>query len=463
MRSIAYVKGSSSKDHQLQRGRCNQLVQQCQSQRKDNVMRLEGEGFAGSMLAFYGRASSSQATAATASRPASEGGVPPGTADDVTVQQHHVHEGSSSNAVPASAASSSSSAEHHSTATQADPASTTRGFTCCGYRPPNAPHPLCKNLALEKLHGAGVASLDLINDTVKSKDCTTVAAEVGGSCTECAALQYNQPFNSIVLRGSQDPHLSSRNSDLSMQQMTDKANNLQREKVDLKQRIVRSLRTVMKMESKLSAHDRLVHAIARQNIPRARFLLLAQLKQGASIHRICDIIDKAAKGMTHAYGYTGDEHDLGRLMQLLGGSSLLHVANRLGLAPSSTTISRSGSRPMMLLNAHESPDEKCVEHNLRNIVGNNFFESVASDSSIIILKTDEVATDMRVRWDPYTDCVAGLVGSLSQDKKVEYYDRSFATYQHALRLQKLFQEGKLVLANEASVFALGASCKTNYA
>lgn len=324
-----------------------------------------------------------------------------------------------------------------------------------------------QNLALGQLRDLGIASLDLINDTIKSKDCLTVAARSGGSCNVCANLQYNQSLKKIVDRGIEPQQLSARHSDLSLQQMTEKVKTVQADKVYFKQRFCRSLKKIMKLESRISTHDRLLREIASNNIPRLRALLVQRFKRGASIEAICRDVHKAAQGLIHVKGYTGDEHDLGWLFKHIGGGALLHAANRAGLVPSSRTLLKSSTRRTMLLNAHESPLQKCVDHNMRNIIGKDFFENVGERRSIITLKTDEVAVDQRVRWDPGTDTVVGLVGAQVPDgdtgkTKVEFHDRSFATYSQALILQKKFDRGQLQLANEASVFALGASDATNY-
>lgn len=327
-------------------------------------------------------------------------------------------------------------------------------FPCQGFIP-QLPPPFYEGMVCAGLEKIGII---FCGSCLKSKHCSTVCNTQGGSCKTCADLAFNTSLKKIIERGSL-PHdtIGLRNCDMSLAQCRAKLKEVQHEKVAVKKKLLNAHKRLQTRDQGISDHKRLLAALCENNIPRVHKLMARLIREGASVPSITQHVVDAAKGLIKIKSYDSDEDDFAWFIKRIGGQGLLAAANAMGLCGSERHLRRLGQQPRMQV-CPDEPTEDCIRFNTRNLCGRGFVENIQKGGpTLVVLRMDEVKTIQGVAWDVHTDTAVGLVSA-----EGDRLSRSFKTYAEAEGLQKAYKDGRLKIATDGWVFAVGVHSKLHY-
>ncbi|GJE88457.1 hypothetical protein PsYK624_045400 [Phanerochaete sordida] len=117
---------------------------------------------------------------------------------------------------------------------------------------------------------------------------------------------------------------------------------------------------------KVKLHERLVAALATQDVPRLQRLLQVAMDQGRSIEDILKRIEDAVTAVYHVKSFSATEIDLARVMWHLAGDKGAYILHKALGFPSVTTIREQSqsTRPTI----HPSPSTPTLEYITRNLL-----------------------------------------------------------------------------------------------
>ncbi|KAK7016105.1 hypothetical protein R3P38DRAFT_3569764 [Favolaschia claudopus] len=180
-----------------------------------------------------------------------------------------------------------------------------------------------------------------------------------------------------------------------------------KENNELKLQSLNMSRQLATFARKMGDYERLMIAIAENDVPRINALLSTAIRNGASVNTIIAQITEAVRGLRSTKGFTQLEHDLSLLIYRIGGQSLLYSLNHaLGL-PSLRTIGNS---------AHFVKISPCfgpvtidvIRTNIRKVILEPRAQVGATQKKAVTIMMDEVALEEHLDYFPLQNKVGGL-------------------------------------------------------
>ena len=92
------------------------------------------------------------------------------------------------------------------------------------------------------------------------------------------------------------------------------------------------------LNNKNNDFKRMVSLISKNEISRLDVLFSTCIKQGKSIHAICETLGRAIDGTYNHKKYNEKSKDLGLLVLRIGGPRLVYAFNKLNIIPSADVI-----------------------------------------------------------------------------------------------------------------------------
>ncbi|KAJ7727820.1 hypothetical protein DFH07DRAFT_970034 [Mycena maculata] len=194
--------------------------------------------------------------------------------------------------------------------------------------------------------------------------------------------------------------------------------------------------------------ERLIIAIATNDVKRVNVLLCTAIKNGTSINTITAQIIEAAQGIRSTKGFTKFEHDLSLLIYHIGGHSLIYSLNHaLGL-PSLRTINNAANFVKItltfgLISAAE------IRANIQNVILEPRALAGKNGKHGIVIMMDECAVEERCDYFPSVDKIGGLCQKHSGGIPL-----TLQTYKSAMTIVDALREGKVHFSKEMLVVAV---------
>ncbi|KAJ7800856.1 hypothetical protein B0H14DRAFT_2529225 [Mycena olivaceomarginata] len=194
-------------------------------------------------------------------------------------------------------------------------------------------------------------------------------------------------------------------------------------------------------------YERLIVAIATNDVPRVNTLINTALRNGASVNTITSQIIEAVQGLRSTKGFTDFERDLSLLIYRIGGNSLLYSMNHaLGL-PSLRTITNSANFVKITPTLGPiSADE--LRANIQKVILEPRAVANKTNKPGVVIMMDEVAIEEHADYFPAQNKVGGLCQKHSGSIPL-----TLNTYKSALNIVDALRDGKVHFAKEMLVVA----------
>ncbi|KAF8160309.1 hypothetical protein BJ912DRAFT_1151048 [Pholiota molesta] len=295
------------------------------------------------------------------------------------------------------------------------------------------------------IHLHSTACTSISRSTAKGKERNALP------CIQCAQLKTNLSLQGIEDRIETGSHENSPYAYLTPAEMHVL---LRRKTAQIKQLKLNALNKASVLSvriRRLDAWKRMAEAIAREDIPRIRSLMAAQLRAGSSIFTILEKIDLAVQHKFIARGYSLSDHERGYLILKLGGRSAAVIAHRaLGIPSIDAIKRRMAASPLRSSAGYPTKEE--LTANLTHCYPDSKSPSSFDRSAPIIgmsMQLDEIKIQERLRWDPRTNQILGVCREHGCTTPLE-----FKSMLQADALLKALQDGNVHLASEATVAGL---------
>ncbi|KAK7015827.1 hypothetical protein R3P38DRAFT_2543278 [Favolaschia claudopus] len=278
-----------------------------------------------------------------------------------------------------------------------------------------------------------------------SKTCTRLLTPFAFHCHEC-----DKVLGRLNRLGSMAEHAEKGTNYrfLSHNQLKDLLVERTKENNDLKLESLNMSRQLATFARKMGDYERLVMAIAENDVPRINALLNTALRNGASVNTIIAQITEAVQGLRSTKGFTQFEHDLSLLIYRIGGNSLLYSLNHaLGL-PSLRTIGNSAHfvkiaptfGPVSIDEIRVNIQKVILEP--RALVGN-------TQKKAVVIMMDEVALEEHLDYFPMQNKVGGLCQKHSGTIPLE-----LKAYTSVLTIVDKLRDGTVHFGKEMAVVAV---------
>ncbi|KAK6981400.1 hypothetical protein R3P38DRAFT_2578449 [Favolaschia claudopus] len=221
-----------------------------------------------------------------------------------------------------------------------------------------------------------------------------------------------------------------------------------KENNELKLQSLNMSRQLATFARKMGDYERLMIAIAENDVPRINALLSTAIRNGASVNTIIAQITEAVRGLRSTKGFTQLEHDLSLLIYRIGGQSLLYSLNHaLGL-PSLRTIGNS---------AHFVKITPCfgpvtidvIRANIKKVILEPRAQVGATQKKAVTFMMDEVALEEHLDYFPLQNKVGGLCQKHSGQVPI-----TLSTYSSALTIVDKLRDGSVHFGKEMAVVAV---------
>ncbi|KAJ7429781.1 hypothetical protein B0H11DRAFT_2257746 [Mycena galericulata] len=275
--------------------------------------------------------------------------------------------------------------------------------------------------------------------TVWSKRCRKQPNAHSHHCHECDALRGRLEDLAQIARKLREL-LMERNEEL---------NKLKLECLNLGRRLSTFAR-------KMDDFERLIMAIANNDVPRIHAIIETAMRNGASVRTMANRIYDAFEGLHHTKGFTDFERDLGILIYRLGGRSLLYAMNHALNLPSLRTICNAAK--FIKITPTIGPISKDeIRANIKNVMLVPRSESKISRAvrSGVSIKMDETAIEEQAVYFSHANQVGGLCQKHSSDIP-GISPLTLATHDSALNIVDALGRGDVHFGKELAF--VGAQC-----
>ncbi|EJD46305.1 hypothetical protein AURDEDRAFT_124089 [Auricularia subglabra TFB-10046 SS5] len=268
-------------------------------------------------------------------------------------------------------------------------------------------------------------------------------------CQECSELQERPLVTNVLHRMRHGVSPFTNSLFLSWEDMYDSNGRLRLENNKNKLGALALARKLTRVTGAVNDHDRLVWAIANDDIPRVSAVLKVALNNRRSVRGMLAQVEKAAKHVYRVQSYTEKDFALATLFYRLGGDTISSLASRaLGL-PSPMTIRRHSHVPAIRVSAGY-PTPADIVFNIDNMYPMPIAAPLHGTRTGVVLMIDECKVEERLRWDPSTNLILGTCREHS-----DHLDLEFRNIDAALAVSSSLKEKTVHLATEMTVAALG--------
>ena len=197
-----------------------------------------------------------------------------------------------------------------------------------------------------------------------------------------------------------------------------------------------------KHTKQVSLNKRLIEIIASNDIPQLSILIKVCVNNGMGVQSIIGRLNDAIRGKYHA-NYTEMEKNVATLVYRIGGPRLLHIMHVSHGLPGVSTTHQFFRKKMQFFSAgvDESFDSR-IKHNTAGIV--------QAEHNLHLIKMDEIATEVRNRWNNADNKIYGLCYEHSYEHSMK-----FDTMDDITRISGLIEAGTCHTTKENLVVAVG--------
>ncbi|KAK7012371.1 hypothetical protein R3P38DRAFT_3019043 [Favolaschia claudopus] len=292
--------------------------------------------------------------------------------------------------------------------------------------------------------------------TVWSKACLRSTTPHSAHCQNCDAIHGRLEDIAAIARnakkGTNYKFLSHDQLRNLLVERNEELNKLKLESLNLGRRLATFAR-------KMDDFERLLVAIAENDVPRIHTIIETALRNGASIRTITNKIYDAFEGLLSTKGFTDFEKDLGILIYRLGGRSLLYAMNKALNLPSLRTICNS-ARFIKITPTIGPIREEEIRDNIDNVLLRAREDADAARSPPtpsprkgVSIMMDEVALEEQACYFSH----ANQVGGLCSKHCTAHTPLTLTTHESALGIVEALADEKIHFGTEMAVVA--AKCK----
>ncbi|KAK7059407.1 hypothetical protein R3P38DRAFT_2496243 [Favolaschia claudopus] len=221
-----------------------------------------------------------------------------------------------------------------------------------------------------------------------------------------------------------------------------------KENNELKLHSLNMSRQLATFARKMGDYERLMIAIAENDVPRINALLSTAIRNGASVNTMIAQITEAVRGLRSTKGFTQLEHDLSLLIYRIGGHSLLYSLNHaLGL-PSLRTIGNS-ARFVKISPCFGPVSIDVIRANIKKVILEPRAQVGATQKKAVTIMMDEVAIEEHLDYFPLENKVGGLCQKHSGQVPI-----TLSTYCSALTIVDKLRDGSVHFGKEMAVVAV---------
>ena len=286
------------------------------------------------------------------------------------------------------------------------------------------------------------------NDLIlRSHNCVGTTSE-GKSCSRCRMLHDDSIVMGIRHRSIEGAHEKTNWMYLTPAQTHDALKRKTEENNRLKLNSLNLLKTIGVRNRNLAGWKRLSIAISQENIPRIRSLLAANHRAGASVFKILEDVDRAARRAYSPKGYDVADYELAFLMYKIGGRATANIAHRALGTPSIDTAKRHVSTSP-IIPSPGFPTSAELQANLATCYPKNGVSHSAHSTKGITMQVDEIKIQERLRWEPKSNVILGVCREHGS-----YCALEFRSVYQADRLLDCLKSKTVHLATEVSIFKL---------
>ena len=286
------------------------------------------------------------------------------------------------------------------------------------------------------------------NDLIlRSHNCFGTAPE-GKSCSRCCMLHDDSIIMGIRHRSIEGAHEKTNWVYLTPAQTRDALKRKTEENNRLKLNSLNLLKTIGVRNKNVAGWKRLSIAIAHENIPRIRSLLAANHRAGASVFKILEDVDRAARRAYTPKGYDVADYELAFLMYKIGGRATANIAHRALGTPSIDTAKRHVSTSP-IIPSPGFPTSAELQANLAICYPKNDVSHSAKSIKGITMQVDEIKIQERLRWEPKSNVILGVCREHGS-----YCALEFRSVYQADRLLDCLKSKTVHLATEVSVLSV---------
>ncbi|KAK7063420.1 hypothetical protein R3P38DRAFT_2492280 [Favolaschia claudopus] len=238
-----------------------------------------------------------------------------------------------------------------------------------------------------------------------SKSCTRRPNPFTSCCSECHKITSRiSKLADIAAHAEKGTNYKF----LNHAQLEDLLTKRNKENNDLKLRSLNMSRQLATFARKMGDYERLVMAIAENDVPRVNALLSTALRNGASINTIVSQILESVQGLRSTKGFTDFELDLSTLVFRVGGNSLLYALNHaLGL-PSLRTINNS-TNFVKITPTFGRVTIDVIKENIRKVIlEQRGLSGKMQKRGGVVVMMDEVALEEHLDYFPKENKIGGL-------------------------------------------------------
>jgi hypothetical protein len=200
---------------------------------------------------------------------------------------------------------------------------------------------------------------------------------------------------------------------------------------------------------KMGDYERLIMAIATNDVPRINALLSTAIRNGASVNTIIAQIVEAVQGLRSTKGFTKFELDLSILIYRIGGNSLLYSLNHaLGL-PSLRTINNSANFVKITPTFGPVTIEVIRENIKKVILEPRALAGKMRKQGGVVFMMDEVAIEEHLDYFPKENKVGGLCQKHSATTPL-----TLQTYKSALTIVDKLRAEEVHFGKEMALVAV---------
>eukprot|EP00918_Siedleckia_nematoides_P003429 GHVU01007760.1.p1 GENE.GHVU01007760.1~~GHVU01007760.1.p1 ORF type:complete len:394 (-),score=34.98 GHVU01007760.1:116-1297(-) len=184
-----------------------------------------------------------------------------------------------------------------------------------------------------------------------------------GPCRECERVPHTRQWKDMVKSCGNlaaDGPRRVPNAYLTRMALEDKVKDAAAERQRLRLRSLNDARRTATLIKGVSTYQRFAQCLATRDVKRARQIIAAELKRGASIAHITELLEQAAEGVYSRKKWEKEEEDFCVFLLLIGGGRIAEsLHHHVGLA-SYSTIRRMGRTQVRFRLCHAGFDHSIV-------------------------------------------------------------------------------------------------------
>ena len=280
------------------------------------------------------------------------------------------------------------------------------------------------------------------------------------SCADCVKLASNRALANVLQRAADSTiarRPGMRDADLTMSQLHDRSQMHKERETLYRVTLFHKDQRIQKLGSAVQAYKQMIILLSQNNIPRLRMFMARMIKRGASIKVVNRQLLLAIEGKyTPRQEVTEDELDKAEHALILGGGAMLYALQRTAGYLCKSTVFNHRHRARFITSWDDTVHPETLEANLQNF---RLALKPQFQRAIHHLMFDDVAIEPRRRVSPNDAHLRGY----ARENDFTGASVHFTSHDQLVGIKAMEEDRKWRLADELSVFAIGANHSTDYA